>query len=257
MIATTRREGVTRQVNVQLVETDSGRQVWAQPFTYAPGASGAQSLLAARIARLLNVEVLRAETRLPLPANPDAGHYVNLGRVPLEGERSREAEAQSKAWYDKALALDPNSIPALNGYGRVRVDEVLNGRVPKDKRRAVLDEAQVAIDRAIELEPRVVGTHYLRGLMFRARGRDADAIASFQRVVELQPNFPLAHAELGRVKIEVGLAEEAVGHIETAIHLSPADPYLFAWYYWAGMAETHVATKSADSDVERYKIAIR
>ena len=35
-------------------------------------------------------------------------------------------------------------------------------------------------------------------------------------------------------------ADEAVVDIEEAIRLSPNDPYVGAWYLWAGIAEAHV-----------------
>jgi len=80
----------------------------------------------------------------------------------------------------------------------------------------------------------------LSGSLLRAQGRDAEAIAAFQRALDLLPTHPLAHAELGRAKIEVGRADEAVAHIEEALRLSPTDSYHSAWYYWAGMAEAHL-----------------
>jgi len=89
--------------------------------------------------------------------------------------------------------------------------------------------------------------HHTRGTYLRARANNPEAVAAFQHALTLKPHFPFAHAELGRAKIEVGLASETVGHIEEAIRLSPADPFIFTWYFWAGMAEIHV---------ERYASAI-
>jgi tetratricopeptide (TPR) repeat protein len=142
--------------------------------------------------------------------------------------------------FDQARALDPDLVPALLGYGRTRVNMVLNGWVPTDAWDRLLDEAGSAIRHAAEIDSRDVGLQVLRGAYLRARGRDDDAIAAFQRAVDLLPTYALARAELGRSKIEVGLADEAVGDIEEAIRLSPNDPYVGAWYLWAGIAEAHV-----------------
>ncbi|HEV8694125.1 MAG TPA: winged helix-turn-helix domain-containing protein, partial [Lysobacter sp.] len=240
VLGSNRREGGIQQANVQLIEAESGRQVWAEPFNYAPDEAGAQNLAAKRIARLLNVQVLRAEARLPLPARPQAGHFVILGRGILENGRGMEANRRAKAWFDKARDPDPDSIPALNGYGRTRVDDVLNEWAPKEQRPALLDEAEAAIDHAISVDPRIVGTYVLQGTLFRTRGKDAEAMAAFERALSLQDDLSLAHAELGRIKIEVGLADQSVAHIERAIRLSSNDPYIYAWYYWAGMAEAHL-----------------
>jgi tetratricopeptide (TPR) repeat protein len=165
---------------------------------------------------------------------------VILGRSLMAGPGGREGNQKALAFFDQARALDPDLVPALLGYGRTRVNMVLNGWVPADEWDRLLDEADAAITHAAEIDSRDVGLHVLRGAYLRARGRDDDAIAAFQRAVELLPTYALARAELGRSKIEVGLADEAVADIEEAIRLSPNDPYVGAWYLWAGIAEAHV-----------------
>ncbi len=240
VIGTVRRDGDARQVNVQLVEAERGRAEWAELFSYAPDEPGAQSRTADGIARAIGAQVLRAESRLPLPAHPEAGHFVILGRSLMAGPGGRDGNQKALTLFDQARALDPDLVPALLGYGRTRVNLVLNGWVPTDAWDRLLDEAGSAIRHAAEIDSRDVGLQVLRGAYLRARGRDDDAIAAFQRAVELLPTYALARAELGRSKIEVGLADEAVGDIEEAIRLSPNDPYVGAWYLWAGIAEAHV-----------------
>ncbi len=254
VLGTSRLEGGTRHANVQLIEAESGHQVWAKPLSHRPGEVGAQGLAAAQIARLINVEVLRAEARLPLPAHPEAGHFVILGRALMEAGHGESGTRRAKAFYDKALALDPRSVAALNGYARIRVNEVLNGWAPKEARKTLLDEAGDAIERAIDIDPKVVGTHFLRGSWLRAWARYDEAIVVFERVVGLQDDFPIAHAELGRTQIEVGKADAALPHIRKALQLSPTDPYRNAWYFWAGMAEAHVAADTGD--LQRYRSAL-
>src|SRR5437899_4855347 len=76
---TVHRDGDVRQVNVQLVEAERSRAVWAELFSYAPGEPGAQNRMAEGIARAISAQALRAESRLPLPAHPEVGHFVILG----------------------------------------------------------------------------------------------------------------------------------------------------------------------------------
>jgi DNA-binding winged helix-turn-helix (wHTH) protein/TolB-like protein len=235
-----RRDGNGKHINVQLVEAESGRAIWAEPFLYDPGEPQAQSRVAIRIARMLQAQILRAESRRPLPARPVAGHYVILGRAHMTGEHGMVSNKDATDYFDKARALDPRSVPALQGGARVRVNKVLNRWVPKEEWGTLLDEAEDAIKRAMSLEAGDAGLHVLRGAYLRARSKDAEAITAFERALELHPNYPLALAELGRAKIEVGLAHETVGLIKEALNLSPKEPYGAAWYYWAGMAEAHL-----------------
>ena len=241
------REGDTQLFNIQLIEAARSRAVWADFFSAPSNSQEALSGLARRIARALSAQVLEAEIRLPLPANPEPGHFVMLGLRPKAGEFGIEANRQAAARYAEAIALDPNYVPALLGYAKAKVNEVLNSWTPKDSWNAALDEAERAIMHAASIEPRNALVHHTRGTYLRARANNPEAVAAFQHALTLKPHFPFAHAELGRAKIEVGLASETVGHIEEAIRLSPADPFIFTWYFWAGMAEIHV---------ERYASAI-
>jgi DNA-binding winged helix-turn-helix (wHTH) protein/TolB-like protein/Tfp pilus assembly protein PilF len=243
-----RRDGDVRHVNIQLIEAESGRPVWAEPFAYSLDEPHTQPRLAVRIARTLQAQILRAESRRPLPARPEAGHYVILGRAHMMGERGVESGQKATAFFDKARALDANSVPALQGGARVRVNKVLNRWAPKEEWGALLDEAEKAIKRAMSLEAEDAGLHVLRGAYLRARDKDAEAIKAFERALELNPNYPLALAELGRAKIEVGRAHETIGHIKEALSLNPKEPYGTVWYHWAGMAEAHLGHYQSAKD---------
>ena len=76
---------------------------------------------------------------------------------------------------------------------------------PRTRATGCSTRQNLAIKRATEIDSRDVGLQVLRGAYLRARGRNDDAIAAFQRAVELLPTYALAHAELGRSKIEIGL----------------------------------------------------
>lgn len=240
VMGSTRAEGDMRLVNIQIIEAESGRPIWAEPFTYAPGEPKAQNRMAARIARLIQAQLIRAEARLPLPSRPEANHYAMLGRAKMSGEGGLKANDEAMAYFDKGRALDPDSVPALQGAARTRVNKVLNNWVPKEQRGPLLKEAGAALDRAFKQARKDPGMHVARGAYLRALGKHAEAIAEFRHAAELNPNYTLAHAELGRAKVEVGLAHETVAHIEDAIRLNPNEPYRAAWYYWAGLAEVHL-----------------
>jgi adenylate cyclase len=196
--------------------------------------------MASQIAGMLAAHVLKAESRLPLPAHPEAGHFVIFGRALMATEAGLRGTREAMAFFDKARGLDPDSYGALLGYGRTRVNLVLNRWAPKERWDKLLEEAKGAIEHAGRLDSRDPGLHVLRGAYLRAMAKDDEAIAEFEHAISLNPNFSLPHAELGRAKIEVGLASQTAGHIEDAISLNPTGQYRVAWYYWAGMAEVHL-----------------
>jgi DNA-binding winged helix-turn-helix (wHTH) protein/Tfp pilus assembly protein PilF len=181
-----------------------------------------------------------------LPPNANAAHFAMLGRATLEKERSPAAYKDALAYFDRALAIDPNNVQALLGYARVMVVNVTEGWAHRHERRSRLDQAQVAIDRAIAVGPRNYYAHYMRGVMLRARGEPEQAIAALDRALALNPNHAFAHAERGRILIDLGRVEETVAQIEKAISLDPTERDIAIWYFWAGTAALH-AGKSEEA----------
>jgi tetratricopeptide (TPR) repeat protein len=242
VLGSTRPEGDALQVNVQLIEAESGRQLWAAPFHYAPGAVNRP---VARIARSIGVKVIMVESQLPLPAKPEAGHYTILARSKVITEFDPAANKEALALYEKALDADPRCLPALLGLARAHVADLNNGWAPRRERPLRLDKAEDAVRRAIEIAPGNFAALQLRGQLLRARGNSEEAIAAFAYVLDLNSNFAAAHAELGRAKIDVGRPREAVEHIKKAIAISPSDPLLYLWYMWLGLAELDAGNNEA------------
>jgi tetratricopeptide (TPR) repeat protein len=245
VVGTTWLDGEIRRANVQLIETETDRQIWSEPFELNRGQNGTVNRLAARIARLLIIQVRTAESRRPLPRNVEAGHYVLLGRALLETERDGKSTSEAQSLFKKALELDPTSVAALQGSATVRLIQVHNGWLPWEQRPSALTEAEEAIKRLVKLDPGNASGHRLRASLLRALGKPDPAIASLEHALSLNPNYALAHAELGRVKIDAGRAHEAIAHIEHAIRLSPPEPNIHVLYFWAGLAALHVADDQA------------
>lgn len=175
----------------------------------------------------------------PSPVASNAAHYSFLARAILDNERSAQANRDALALYAKALALDPEWVPALLGYARVMIIEVDGAWVSPEERPARMDQAEAAIARAIKLDPTNAFAHQLRGVVLRIRGDPDSAVAAFERSLELNPAGPWTHAEFARTKIELGRADEALADIETALRLNPSDAAIHVWYRWAGMAALH------------------
>ena len=61
------------------------------------------------------------------------------------------------------------------------------------------------------------------GLALAAKGRTAEAIGHYQRVLELKPDDVKAHNNLGLALSDIGKVEEAIGHYQKALTLKPDD----------------------------------
>ena len=236
--------GVER-ANIQLIETETGRQIWSEPFELNRERNGAINRAAAQIARLLIIHVRTAESRRPLPERAEAGHYVLQGRALHESERGPQSTREAQSLFKKALQLDANSVSALQGFATTRLIQALNAWIPWDELPTALSEADEAIERLVKLDPGNAVGHYLRALLLRALGLPDRAIASLQYALSLNPNFFAAHAELGRVKIDAGRAHESIAHIREALELSPPEANMHVLYFWMGLAALHIADDEA------------
>lgn len=73
--------------------------------------------------------------------------------------------------------------------------------------------------------------YFQQGLNFAAQQNTASAEAAFRRVIEIDPNFAEAYANLGSVLANQNKLAEALPYLETAIRLKPNVP---EFYYMLG-----------------------
>jgi DNA-binding winged helix-turn-helix (wHTH) protein/tetratricopeptide (TPR) repeat protein len=231
-----REEAGSRQVIVHLVEGLTGRQIWSSQYIQPGNGIKTQNILAAQIAREVAVQIRTSENVRSLPPQPRAGHFTLQGRVILEGERDVIGNQKAMTLFDKAVAMDPKHVQAHLGYSRTRVAAIANGWVSAADRPKYLADAEAGVTRILALDKSTVGAHLLRGSIERIKGNYDGAIASLEYATSLNPNYVLAHAELGRTKLDMGRQHETIAHIERALELSPRDHVASFWYYWAGMA---------------------
>jgi tetratricopeptide (TPR) repeat protein len=93
------------------------------------------------------------------------------------------------------------------------------GNVYSDLRQ--FDEAIAAYQKAIELDPNLAYPHNGLGNVYQQNGRYPEAIAAYQKAIELDPNNALSHNGLGNVYSDNGRYPEAIAAYQKAIELDP------------------------------------
>ncbi len=245
VVGTTWLDGEVQHANIQLIEAETDRQIWSEPFELNRGQIDAINRLAVRVARLIIIQIRTAESHRPLPPNVEAGHYVLQGRSLLDAEHGATSTSEAQALFKRALQLDAKSFPALQGLATSRLVQIQKAWIPREQRPLALIEAEETISRMAELDPGNPAGHYLRAKLLRALGKVDLALASLEHALSLNPNYVPAHALLGRLKIDAGRAHEAIPHLEHAIELSPTEPDVHLLYRWAGVASLHLADDKA------------
>jgi tetratricopeptide (TPR) repeat protein len=257
-----RREDGLLEVNAQLLDAASGEIVWGEQFRLPEQDAGS--------ARRAAVDRLSSEAMLPLLKSAKS----NLLRQPLTelepwalsllvtwvpGDEVRPVGPPSEDSYwlqRRALELDPDFAPAHALFAELAAYHALF-HPPADTVQARARAARHA-RRAIELAPYDSEILYQLALYNRFAGERARAIALLERVLELQPNHPLAPIDLAFVRGQCSIeAEAAIAELEKMTRpLSPSNSV--RWVALAHIANLQLSrgdyTAARDTALQSRKI---
>jgi adenylate cyclase len=123
-----RRTGDQIRVNAQLIDAETGSHLWADRFdTDRANLAEAQSEITGRLARVLNVEIVRdAGRRIEQErlVDPDARDLVMRGWAWFYQPSSKAALEEALRAFERALEIDPRSVDARIGIAGVLVDNL-------------------------------------------------------------------------------------------------------------------------------------
>jgi len=231
------RGGNRLRVNVQLIDAETGKHLWAERFD-KPVADlfDMQDEIVSRLANTLNTQLVEAEARrAERSLHPDAMDLIFQGMACLNKGRTSEYLAQSRSFFERALALDPQNVEAL--VGLAVVDAAAVGMALTVERAARLAAAETALIKALSLAPQHASAHWLLGNIKMFTNRAAQGIAECEQALALDRNLANAHAYIGRAKYLLGRGEETEAHVQEALRLSPRDTEAFVWMMFAGFAK--------------------
>jgi adenylate cyclase len=240
------------RINAQLVEAANASQLWAERFDgQIAQLPKVQDQVTQRIAGALNVALIDAENQRALrerPNNPDAVDLTMRGLALLNKPASRESMQRVREMLEEALRLSPDHLPALNGLAHVMLIEWGSTWYT-----GTSDEHLEALDRianrALAIKPDDALATYFHGYVLkRLRKNLNQALVAFERAIAIDPNLAVAHNYVGQIRVFLGRANEAAEPTLKAIQLSPRDPQLAEWYYQ--LAITYVHQQRDDEAVE-------
>jgi class 3 adenylate cyclase/TolB-like protein/Tfp pilus assembly protein PilF len=228
------RSGDHVQVNVQLIDAESGAQLWADRFASdRTNLVKAQSEITGRIARSLNLELAEAVGRRVERdgvAHPDAQDLLMRGWALYYRPASTTRRQEALRDFERALEIDPQSVEARIGVGTVLVDDlVLRFTTDRERDTARADDM---LREALEREMDDSMAHFAMGMLRRIQNRLKDSQIELETAIAFDRNNARALQQLGVTLICLGQPEEAIPRIERAIRLNPHDPNI-ASYYWA------------------------
>ena len=229
-----RRMGERIRISVQLVDLETGSDIWVEKFDrgfediFAVQNQVVQTIVSTLVGR---VEVSATErARRKPPSSLAAYECVLKGNALFWDDPVGAAEATRL--FEKAIELDPGYALAhalLAAMLCRRWQEDLS--IPD----SVLEKAIVLARRAVELDDGESTCHAMYGHACRLQRHFDLAVQYARRAVELNPNNQWNAADLGSSLLYAGEPEEALTWFAKAREI---DPYFDVPWYWryAGVA---------------------
>jgi hypothetical protein len=117
------RGGKRLRVDVQLIDAETGNQLWAERFDKPVGdLFDMQDEIVSRLANALDTELIAAEARrAERSLHPDAMDLVFQGRAWYNKGLTPDHMARASDFYEQALALYPDNIEAMVGLAMAEV----------------------------------------------------------------------------------------------------------------------------------------
>ena len=227
------------EVNVQLIDTESGAHLWADRFeSDLANLANAQNEITGRLARTFKVELAEAVGRRVEregSVNSDAQDFLMRGWASYYRPASIASRHEALRAFERALEADSQSVAARIGIGTVLVDDLVL-RFTNDRERDTARADEMLRD-ALEREMNDSMAHFAMGMLRRIQNRLNDSQIELEAAIALDRNNARAFQQLGITLMCLGEPELAIPQIERAIRLNPHDPNI-ASYYWAlGSAE--------------------
>jgi adenylate cyclase len=248
-----RRLGDEIQVNVQLIDTETGAHLWADRFdTDRTNLAKAQSQITAGLARTLHLELMEAVDRqIEREKNPDARDLVMRGwawyyRPVSEGQLQGAQRA-----FEQALEKDPGSVDARAGIASVLLVSGASG-FSKSPQQDQTRAEQLLLE-ALERNGNHTRALWAGGWLRRLQGRLVESQIDLEKVIALDRNFAPAEVQLGYTLNALGQPEAALPHFERALELTPRDPNRH-WFY-SGLGFCHLLLGHANEAVDFFRKA--
>src|SRR5262249_29490374 len=228
LAGTRHRTGDKVRVNVQLIDARTDTHLWAKTYDRDfKDVLSVESEVAAQIADALKANLSETESHVLSAArteNTEAYDLFLRGQYEFhQAESSLAADAYDRAdaFYRQALARDPNFSEAAAELARCRLSRhwFVSPLAP-----AELEEVKSLIDRALALAPNSPEAHFALGLFFYWGHRQYEnALAEFNRTLELQPNSADARAYCAWVYRRRGEWKRSLADSQRAEELDPRD----------------------------------
>jgi len=261
-----RRAGDRLRITAQLVKVADGYHMWSERYDrQMDDIFEIQDEIALAVVEALKVTLLGSQKAAVLkrPTQSPEAYRLCLKAYHAWARWNDEGFRTAMRLFDEALACDPDYAMARFGLGDCRASWVILGRQKPDPASARAElEAAIRLDpgladahavlglvegmyewnwassesrfeKALALDPRSAHVRNVYGLALGITGRHEEAVATFQRAIELDPLGPLWNACFAQILLAGRNWDAVLQQARTTLELAP--DYWFALQF-AGQA---------------------
>ena len=214
--------GGRMRVTVQLVGVNNQTPLWADTFDgQVNDIFSVEDSISARLAEMLTNRLSSAD-RIALAKhyteNTEAHLLCLSGRYLME-KRIPEATYKAIEFFERAIVKDPNFALAYANIAECYFSLSVTGSLPP---RQAFPKAKDAALKALEMDPLLAEAYCNLGITKFFHDWDwTGAEKDFQRAIEINPNYALAHEMYAHLLSNLGRPSEAFLKITRALELDP------------------------------------
>ena len=207
------------RISVQLIEVESGFQIWSQMFeAELTGVFQVQESIARGILDALQIRLPTAEAQPARRPDPKAFDLYLKGRHCWHRGSQHSLETAVEL-FQQAVTIDPHFAEAFSGLADALV--ALGNNTYLDPKIAYA-RARSAAQSSLKLDDQMAGAHASLGLIAFVHDWDFDeAESQFRQAVELDLDSVSAHHHYARYLCAAGSLDLALFHAQAALDLDP------------------------------------
>lgn len=219
-----RRTGDRLKIRVELVNTADGKVLWTETF-----ARKFENIF------VLESEIARSTVNLLQDTYMEAGHFTNTAStnstdayvIYLKGreqyrKQTTESMKEARKLFEQAIGLDPEYAQAYVALAST-LELLAEGpqRFGVIKTSIAKQLAEQHLEKALVREPKMAEAYAARGRILELTDNIDDALAAYNKAIDLNPNLALAHMWRYLVLKKLGRLNESWAALEKAHRLDP------------------------------------
>jgi eukaryotic-like serine/threonine-protein kinase len=216
------QRGETLDISAELVDARDNSHIWGEQYNrksadiFAVQGEIAKEMTTALRMRLSGEDEKRMAKSYT--ANPEAYQDYLKGRY-WWNKRNEEGYNKGIEYFQQAIEKDPSYAPAYSGLADCY--SMLAGQ-PGVPPKEIFPKAEEAAIKALQIDDTLGEAHSSLAFIKATYDWDwAGAEKEFQRAIQLNPGYPIAHDRYGITLYRMGRVQESIAEIKQALDLDP------------------------------------